>query len=286
MSKDAAYTARWFAKKIRETANEPAVDKLADELADAMSAYLGEAPAAAARTDKNDSPMIDEPVDTGKPTIPDFKNDPKFPHRYPLNTRFDADGDAGGSLIGGKPEYIVVHHTMSYNTDGTVSHFKRNLVDVHFVIGHKGEVVQMVDCNRSAAHAGESRWNGHTGLNSRSIGIEVVNIGPLVKTPEGFLDGYNVEKKKKGKPFTYWKGAVRERDAFGYKYWEPFTPAQEQAVISICLWAMKTYGIKLENICGHYECSPGRKNDPAGGFSHGSMVDFRKALGAALKQAA
>jgi N-acetylmuramoyl-L-alanine amidase len=219
-----------------------------------------------------------EPVDSGKSLLPDYKNDPKFPHRFPLNLRFEADGDVGGKLVGGKPTGIVLHHTMSYNTDGTVNHFKNNVVDVHFLVGHKGEVVQMADCDRACAHAGASKWGGLNGLNSHFIGIEVVNIGPLVHTTEGFLDGYNVEKKKKGKPFKYWKGEVREREVMGYKYWEPFTAAQEQAIINLCGWAMKTYGISIDNICGHYECSPGRKNDPAGGLSFGSVAAFREHL--------
>jgi len=272
MSQEELYTARWYTKQILALPASDGPMKQAHELAQEqhnfLSLALGEKDPVP-REDKDGKPAQGTPENSGKPTLPDFKNDPKHPHRYPLNTRYEADPDVGGFLNGGKPQAIVLHHTMSYNTEGTVSWFKQAAVDVHFVVGHNGEVVQMADCNRNCAHAGVSKWNGMNGLNSYAIGIEVVNIGPLVKKSDGtFIDGYGRK----------WNGAVRERNVLGYKYWEPFTSAQEQAVIQICLWAHKTYGIKIENMCAHYECSPGRKNDPAGGLAIGSMAEFRKYL--------
>jgi N-acetylmuramoyl-L-alanine amidase len=184
------------------------------------------------------------------------------------------DPDEGQKpLKGGKPVGVVIHHTATYNLNATVEYFKKNVVDVHFVVGHDGKVVQMVPCNMAADHAGESEWDGKKWLNNYYIGIEVVNIGWLKKVGDlSFVDGYK-------RP---WVGKVRVRDTQGEKYWEPFTDSQEQAVEKLCVWLCKEYGIKPENIVGHFECSPGRKNDPAGGFSV-TFDQFRMKISKSLK---
>lgn len=186
---------------------------------------------------------------------------------YPGTDIYIADPDGGKRLLktpGNRPEGIVIHHTATYNLNATVNYFKKNVVDVHFVMGHDGKTVQMVPCNKTAAHAGKSSWNGRTSLNNYYIGIEVVNIGWLTKKGDKYYDGYKRE----------WKGKVRERSTHGHKYWEPFTEEQEKKLMDLCVWAAKAYGIPVKNIVAHYEVSPGRKNDPAGGLST-SMDHFR-----------
>lgn len=239
-------------------------------------------PVAEPRCDRNGNEVKGIPEDVKVPVVPQVSI-PKDPWIFPKNTRLELDPDRGGVMPEGKPSIVLIHHTVSYHTKATVDFFKKNAVDVHFVIGHEGEIIQMVECNRQAAHAGESSWAGKSGLNKYAIGIEVVNIGPLFKTKVGMLDYYNYEKWKKGEKYKVWDGAVRERKAEGFSFWEPFTPAQERAVTEICLWAMQVHGIPLANIVGHYETSPGRKNDPAGGFSHGNMDAYRTFLGGMLK---
>lgn len=180
----------------------------------------------------------------------------------------DPDG-AQKPLKNGKPIGIVIHHTATYNLNATIEHFKKNIVDVHFVIGHDGSIVQMVPCNMVADHAGESEWGGKKWLNNYYVGIEVVNIGWLKfdAAKNKYTDGYGRE----------WKGAVRIREAEGEKYWEPFTIKQEHAVEDLCIWLCKQYSINPDNIRGHFEVSPKRKNDPAGGFSV-TFDQFRKSI--------
>jgi len=188
---------------------------------------------------------------------------------YPLAKRIP-DPDGGKVLLktkDNKPVGIVLHHTGTYNLQNTVDFFNKNEVDVHFLIGHDGEVVQQVACNANAAHAGESEWAGLKWLNNYYIGIEVVNIGWLTKKGDKFFDGYGRE----------WKGKVRERDTQGQKYWEPFTEAQEKAMRDLCVWLCKEYGISPDKIRGHYEVAPKRKNDPAGGVAV-SLDELRKEI--------
>ena len=184
-------------------------------------------------------------------------------HKF-IGVKYLPDPDMGDEL---KPKGVVVHFTCSYNLKDTAEYFASAGVDIHLLIDKNGEVVQMVPFNRKAAHAGESKWNGFTSLNNHFIGIELINIGPLVKKGEKFYDCYNRE----------WKGQVVEREMLGYKYWEPFTAAQERALWDVLVAIKSKYKILNKNICGHHECSPGRKSDPGGSLSF-TMESLRSYL--------
>ncbi|MES1227636.1 MAG: N-acetylmuramoyl-L-alanine amidase [Armatimonadota bacterium] len=75
---------------------------------------------------------------------------------------------------------IVLHHTAGPTLGGTVNWFKdtKSQVSAHFVVGKDGSIVQMVNQFERAWHAGASKdaW-GRGDVNSRSIGIEIVNVG-------------------------------------------------------------------------------------------------------------
>ena len=218
--------------------------------------------------------VIIPPAPSTAPPVKAPKNQPLVPKdvpwMYPKNWKYIADPDGGKASFktkDGKPEGVVIHHTATYNLNSTVQYFKDNAVDVHFLIGHDGKVIQMVQCNKDAAHAGTSSWNGRKNLNGYYIGIEVINIGWLTKKGDKFYDGYDRE----------WKGKVRERKVLGYKYWEPFTDEQEKTLQELLVWLTKIYNIDPKNIAAHYEVSPGRKNDPAGGLSI-SMNQLREQI--------
>lgn len=49
-------------------------------------------------------------------------------------------------------------------------------VSAHFFIRRTGEVVQFVDCNDRAWHAGQSEWMGRPNCNDYSIGIEMEGL--------------------------------------------------------------------------------------------------------------
>ncbi len=222
-------------------------------------------PATTPREDKNGIPVTTPPPPPQAPkksTLPDFSatKDKNF---YPL-AKYQPDPDMGGALK--EQRFVIFHHTCSYNLKDTASYFKNEGVDIHFLVGHDGTVIQMVPLNRSAAHAGASSWDGYSSLNNYSIGVEVVNIGPLTKKGEKFFDCYGRE----------WKGAVRKRKGQGYEFWEPFTEAQEKACMEIAWYCHSVLKIPVDRMLSHYEVSPGRKNDPYGGFSYGDMAETRK----------
>ena len=79
----------------------------------------------------------------------------------------------GGATI----DAIIVHHT-ACNVGIAVSTFLAEK-GPHYMIDTDGQIVKFVQDSQAAAHAGKSRWNGVIGMNSSSIGIEIVNTtGP------------------------------------------------------------------------------------------------------------
>ncbi len=98
-------------------------------------------------------------------------------------------------------------------------------VSAHYVIDEDGEIYSLVDEGKRAWHAGVSSWKGKTDINSRSVGIEIVNPG----------------------------------HEFGYR---PFPDKQIQSVIDISKEIKKRYFILDTNIVGHSDIAPTRKSDP------------------------
>jgi N-acetyl-anhydromuramyl-L-alanine amidase AmpD len=75
---------------------------------------------------------------------------------------------------------IVLHHTAGGSLAGTVKWFstKESRVSAHFTVGRDGSIVQHVSTYDTAWHAGVAKdHNGRTGINHRSVGIEIDNRG-------------------------------------------------------------------------------------------------------------
>ena len=166
-----------------------------------------------------------------------------------------------------KPVGIVNHFTCSYNAKGTIEWFRNESVSIHFIVDKNGDIYQMTPCEQIAYHAGKSSWKHWTGLNNHFIGIEFVNLGPLEVRGGKFVDCYGREFK--GKYHTF--------DFDGYKYWEQFTDEQMKVMYWLNKTLMTHYHIPVENVIGHQECSPGRKNDPGGSIGM-TMDQFRRSL--------
>lgn len=78
-----------------------------------------------------------------------------------------------------RPNFVVLHQTSNNSVDralATLTDPQRE-VSAHYLVGRDGTVIQLVDENRRAWHAGKSWWGGSTDLNSASIGIELDNTG-------------------------------------------------------------------------------------------------------------
>ncbi len=59
-------------------------------------------------------------------------------------------------------------------------------VSAHFFIRRTGQVVQFVDCDRRAWHAGKSTWQGRDNCNDYSIGIELEGLEGHTFEPEQY----------------------------------------------------------------------------------------------------
>jgi N-acetylmuramoyl-L-alanine amidase len=77
------------------------------------------------------------------------------------------------------PDIVVLHYTDMASADAAVAWLcnPASKVSAHYLVTAGGEVVQMVDEERRAWHAGASGWDGTRDINHRSIGIELDNPG-------------------------------------------------------------------------------------------------------------
>tara|TARA_R110002033_G_scaffold8570_1_gene29194 strand:- start:15 stop:707 length:693 start_codon:yes stop_codon:yes gene_type:complete len=98
-------------------------------------------------------------------------------------------------------------------------------VSAHYVVTEDGQIVQMVDEEKRAWHAGRGYWRGITDVNSASIGIEIVNPG----------------------------------HEWGYV---PFPEEQMDAVTRLAHAIVKRHDIVPSNVIGHSDLAPARKQDP------------------------
>jgi N-acetylmuramoyl-L-alanine amidase len=77
------------------------------------------------------------------------------------------------------PDSIILHYTGMPTGDSALAWLRdpRSQVSCHYFVREDGRIVQLVPEAGRAWHAGVAFWAGATDLNSRSIGIEIVNPG-------------------------------------------------------------------------------------------------------------
>jgi len=122
---------------------------------------------------------------------------------------------------------LVLHYTGMQSAEAALARLcdRAAKVSSHYVVDEDGSVYALVAEPNRAWHAGVSFWRGVTGLNDRSIGIEIVNPG----------------------------------HEFGYR---PFPPAQMQAVRALCQGILRRWpGIEARNVVAHSDIAPNRKQD-------------------------
>jgi len=158
------------------------------------------------------------------------------------------------------PSYIIIHYTAGSSIEGSVNWFKNPSAEAsaHLVIGRDGRIVQMVPFNQRAWHAGKSQWGNVNGLNSYSIGIELVNAGRLVKKQGAFINwaGHVI-------PDDEVIEATHKNDS-GSAFWHEYTKSQIETAIEVSKTLVPAYSI-LE-ILGHDDIAPRRKSDPGPAF--------------------
>ena len=128
-------------------------------------------------------------------------------------------------------QYVVVHYT-SADWERSLKVLTQGPVSSHYLIGDQPKplVYQLVDENRRAWHAGESRWQGRTWLNSSTIGIELVHPG--------------------------------YRDRNGERQWYPYSQAQIDRLIALLLDIKARHQLPIDAVIGHSDIAPMRKVDP------------------------
>ncbi|MFI8019341.1 N-acetylmuramoyl-L-alanine amidase [Serratia marcescens] len=132
--------------------------------------------------------------------------------------------------------FLVMHYTaedfhssLKTLTDEHVSaHY---LLPAHPQREHsKPTVYRLVPEAMRAWHAGTSAWRGRNNLNDTSIGIEIVN-----------------------------KGFTR---SMLFTHWQPYTAEQIAVLIPLSSDIIQRYGIQPQDVVGHSDIAPQRKQDP------------------------
>jgi N-acetylmuramoyl-L-alanine amidase len=127
----------------------------------------------------------------------------------------------------GVPDILIMHYTGMQTCQAAVERLTdaASRVSSHYTIDEDGTIYRHVAEEMRAWHAGASHWRGATDINSRSVGIEIVNPG----------------------------------HEFGYR---AFPDVQIAAVIELSRGIVSRHRIPPRNVIGHSDIAPGRKTDP------------------------
>jgi N-acetylmuramoyl-L-alanine amidase len=147
------------------------------------------------------------------------------------------------SREGAQIQYLVQHYTVSSfpeTLDIFTANIPNNRVSAHYVLTQQdkcrsisgGIPIQVVPEDKRAWHAGISSWGGVKNLNATSIGIENVN--------SGFIGDEAVQPK----------------------CWFPFDPVQITTLGLLSADIVRRYKIVPQNVVGHADIAPTRKQDP------------------------
>jgi N-acetylmuramoyl-L-alanine amidase len=127
--------------------------------------------------------------------------------------------------------FVVIHYTVS-DRPSSIKILTEQQVSAHYLLTDepKPVIYGLVDETQQAYHAGVSSWKGFTMLNTSSVGIEIVNPG-WKDTPQG-------------------------------RVYAPFPQSQIDTLIVLLKDIVKRNHVAPENILGHEEIAPQRKQDP------------------------
>ena len=162
---------------------------------------------------------------------------------------------SGGAVMAIR-RFLVIHFTAGASGMSSINYWRQlgNGVCAHFVIERDGTVYQCRPCNRTAGHAGSSKWKDpnsgltYHGLNSCSIGIELANGGDSYPEKFSALEPTKAAHKNGG-PVTEW---------------ETYPSAQLAACEMLSKVLCDRY--HLDDVVGHEDIAPNRKTDPGPAF--------------------
>jgi N-acetylmuramoyl-L-alanine amidase len=132
----------------------------------------------------------------------------------------------------GRPDMIVLHYTGMATSAAALERLcslDDPRVSSHYLVYEDGCILQLVPEARRAQHAGVSSWEGETDINSRSVGIEIVNPGHDLGYPD-------------------------------------FPERQIDVVIALCRDILKRRPMRADRVVAHSDVAPSRKQDPGEKF--------------------
>ena len=86
---------------------------------------------------------------------------------------------------GARPDIVVLHYTAMLTAEAALERLCDPAAEVsaHYLLAEDGRVWRLVEEAERAWHAGAGNWGAVSDVNSRSIGIELANAGPLGDLP-------------------------------------------------------------------------------------------------------
>jgi N-acetylmuramoyl-L-alanine amidase len=141
-----------------------------------------------------------------------------------------------------RARFLVLHYTVG-DRASSLKTLTEQQVSAHYMVTDdpKPVIYNLVDENNAAWHAGNSSWKNYTQLNNSSIGIEIVNSG--------------------------WKDTPNGR------VYAPFPQSQIDAIIPLVRDIVTRHHITPENVLGHSDIAPLRKQDPGPMFPWKQFAD-------------
>jgi N-acetylmuramoyl-L-alanine amidase len=136
--------------------------------------------------------------------------------------------DRPGGIL---PDMVILHYTGMRSALDALERLCDPAAEVsaHYMIDEEGGILELVDPDKRAWHAGVSHWRGRDNLNHYSIGIELVNKG----------------------------------HEFGY---QAFPDSQIKALLDLLAYLKARYAIARHQYVGHSDIAPDRKEDPGEKF--------------------
>ncbi|MCG2585157.1 N-acetylmuramoyl-L-alanine amidase [Massilia sp. TS11] len=139
-------------------------------------------------------------------------------------------------------KFIIIHYTVS-DRPQSIKILTEQEVSSHYLLTDEADpiIYRLVDESRQANHAGISFWKDYTRLNTSSIGIEIVNPG-YKDTPEG-------------------------------RIYASFPEKQIDTLIGLVKDIAQRHNVPPENVLGHSDIAPQRKQDPGPQFPWKRLAD-------------
>ena len=85
---------------------------------------------------------------------------------------------------------FIILHTTEGGARGSLAKLSAN-GECHYVVDLDGKIYAIIDRHRVAYHAGVSMWNGRTGLDSCTVGIEIAHHHNPRPFPERVVEHFS-----------------------------------------------------------------------------------------------